>query len=76
MRKIRILNRIIYLIRCGCDLKAFSDKGVKLEKGEVLPTAQGNIEIIDADETTITIANNHALAGKKLFFEIEVIDIK
>ena len=58
------------------ELKSFIDAWVKLEKGWVLPTSQGNIDILDADETSITIKNNNELAGKTLFFDIEVVDIK
>ena len=58
------------------ELQSFVDAGVKLEKGGVLQTGQWNLEIMDADDTTVSIANNHELAGKKLFFDIEVIDIK
>lgn len=58
------------------ELQSFIDAWIKLEKGWVLPTSQWNIDIIDADETSITIANNNQLAWKTLFFDIEVIDIK
>ena len=58
------------------ELQSFVDAGLKLEKWEVLQTAQGNLDIIDADNTTISIANNHELAGKTLNFDIEVVDIK
>ncbi|MFK7779752.1 MAG: peptidylprolyl isomerase [Candidatus Gracilibacteria bacterium] len=58
------------------DLQSFIDSGVKLEAGEVLPTAQGEIKIIGADEISITIENNHPMAGKTLNFDIELIEIK
>ncbi len=58
------------------ELQSFIDSGVKLEKGEVLPTDRWNIEILDANEDSITIKNTNELAWKKLFFDIEVIDIK
>ena len=57
------------------ELQSFIDNWVKLEKWEVLPTGQWNIDIIDSDETSITIENKNELAWKKLFFDIEVIDI-
>ncbi len=58
------------------ELQSFVDAGLKLEKWEILQTGQWNLEIIDADDTTVSIANNHALAGKTLHFDIEIIDIK
>ena len=57
------------------ELQSFIDNWVKLEKWEVLPTGQWNIDIIDSDETSITIENKNELAWQKLFFDIEVIDI-
>ena len=47
-----------------------------MEKWVILPTQVWNIEIIDADDTTITIDANHAMAGKTLNFDIEIVDIK
>lgn len=58
------------------ELKSFIDAWIKLEKGGELPTAQWNIKILDSDDKTITIENNNKLAGKKLNFDIEVVDIK
>jgi FKBP-type peptidyl-prolyl cis-trans isomerase 2 len=34
------------------------------------------VKVISKDETTATIDLNHPLAGKKLIFEIELIDVK
>jgi len=58
------------------ELQSFIDAWVKLEKWGVLPTAQWNIDILDSDDDSITIANNNPLAGEKLFFDIELLDIK
>ena len=58
------------------ELQSFIDAGVKLEKWEILPTGQWDIDIIDSDKDSITIKNTNKLAGKTLFFDIEVIDIK
>ncbi|MDD3145213.1 MAG: peptidylprolyl isomerase [Candidatus Gracilibacteria bacterium] len=57
------------------NLADFEKAGYKLEKGTVLPTQIGNIEIIDSDETTITVDGNHPMAGKVLNFDIEIKDI-
>ncbi|MDQ7009869.1 MAG: peptidylprolyl isomerase [Candidatus Gracilibacteria bacterium] len=57
-------------------LKSFEDNGIKLEVGEKLPTQYGSFIIKIVTEKEITIDTNHELAGKKLFFDIEVIDIK
>jgi len=58
------------------DLQSFVDAWVKLEAWEMLPTWQWEIKIISADETTITIENNHPMAGKTLNFDIELVEIK
>jgi len=58
------------------ELKVFEEAGFKLEKGTILPTQVWNIEIINSDESTITIDANHAMAWKTLNFDIEIIDIK
>lgn len=58
------------------DLQSFIDAWIKLEAWEVLPTAQWEIVIKWADETSITIDNNHPLAWKVLNFEIEIVGIK
>jgi peptidylprolyl isomerase len=58
------------------DLVSFTNAWIKLEIGEKLPTQYGNFEIIEADENSITIDQNHELAWKKLIFEVEIIKIK
>jgi len=52
------------------NLADFEQAGFKLEKGTVLPTQIWNIEIIDSDETTITVDWNHPMAWKVLNFDI------
>ena len=58
------------------ELQSFIDAWIKLEKWEFLETAQGKIEIIADDETSITITNNHPMAGKTLNFDIELVEIR
>jgi len=58
------------------DLVSFTSAGIKLEKGEKLPTQSGEFEIIKVDEETITIDVNHPLAWKKLTFEVKIESIK
>ena len=58
------------------DLVSFVNAWVKLEKWEKLPTQYGMFEIIDTDKETVTIDANHALAWKKLTFEVKVVEIK
>jgi len=57
------------------ELKAFEDAWIKLEKGQVLPTDIWNIEIVNSDETTVTLNGNHPMAGKTLKFDIEMVNI-
>ncbi|MDD2908055.1 MAG: peptidylprolyl isomerase [Candidatus Gracilibacteria bacterium] len=58
------------------NLVDFENAGFKLEKGTVLPTQIGNIEIMESDESTVTVDGNHPMAGKVLNFDIEIVDIK
>ncbi|NVP17222.1 peptidylprolyl isomerase [Candidatus Gracilibacteria bacterium] len=58
------------------DLVPFENAGFELKTGTILPTQMGNIEIIADDEMTVTIDANHAMAGKTLNFDIEIVDIK
>ena len=53
-------------------LKTFIEAGIKLEKGNTLPTERGNFLIKDVTDTEVIIDINHSLAGKKLNFEIEL----
>ena len=50
--------------------------GILLKKWEFLEIEWQKIEILDDDEKTITVKNNHPLAGEKIFFDIEIVDIK
>jgi FKBP-type peptidyl-prolyl cis-trans isomerase 2 len=56
--------------------KDFEDNWIVLETGAILPTAMWDLEILWADETTITIDGNNPMAGKTLNFELEVVEIK
>jgi len=57
-------------------LQSFVDAWISLTVWEVLPTSRWQFVIIDADDKTVTIDTNHSLAWKKLFFDIEIKDIK
>ena len=57
-------------------LKEFEANWIKLEVWEKLPTQYGTFTIKKATDKEITIDVNHELAGQKLFFDIEVVDIK
>ncbi len=56
-------------------LKSFTDAWVKLEKWAILETQIWDIEILDSDETTVTLDWNHPMAGKTLNFDIEMVNI-
>ncbi len=56
-------------------LKSFTDAWVKLEKWAILETQIWDIEILDSDETTVTLDWNHPMAGKTLNFDIEIVNI-
>lgn len=58
------------------DLLSFIDAGIELKAWWVLPTGQWEIKILKADENSITIENNHPMAGKTLNFDIELVEIK
>ncbi len=57
-------------------LSSFTAAGFKLEKWEKLPTWMWDLEILEVTETWVTLDVNHSLAGKKLIFEVKVVDIK
>ncbi len=57
-------------------LEEFEANGIKLDVGEKLPTQYWTFIIKKSTKKEITIDINHELAGKKLFFDIEIIDIK
>jgi cyclophilin family peptidyl-prolyl cis-trans isomerase/FKBP-type peptidyl-prolyl cis-trans isomerase 2 len=58
------------------DLASFEEAGIKLEAGNDLPTQHGVFKIKEVKEDDIFIDVNHALCGKTLTFDIEIIDIK
>jgi len=54
--------------------------GKEVQKGMVLTikTPQGQnfpVRIVDVKEDTVTLDLNHPLAGQKLFFKIEILDV-
>lgn len=53
-----------------------AESGEKLEAWSMLQTAQWNVKVLKVDGDKITLDLNHELAWKKLFFDIEIIDIK
>lgn len=58
------------------ELVSFTNAGFKLEKWEKLPTQTGELTVLDADKETVTLDLNHALAWKKLIFEVKIESIK
>lgn len=58
------------------DLSSFEDAGIKLEAWSELPTQHGVFKIKEVKEDDIFIDVNHALSGKTLTFDVEIIDIK
>lgn len=58
------------------DLASFEEAWIKLEVWSVLPTQYWEFKIVEVTDTEVTIDVNHALAGKTLNFDIEIIDIK
>ena len=57
-------------------LASFEAAGYKLEAGETIPTQFGQIAIKEVDGENITLDLNHPLAGKKLMFDVELLEIK
>ena len=58
------------------DLVSFSSAGYELKVWEKLPTQMWELTIIAVDDENITLDTNHALAGKSLTFEVELVKIK
>ena len=58
------------------DLASFTAAGFELKVGEKLPTQMWELAIIKVTEEEVTLDMNHALAGKKLTFEVELVEIK
>jgi FKBP-type peptidyl-prolyl cis-trans isomerase 2 len=57
------------------DLASFEKAGIKLEAWNELPTQFGIFKIKEVKGEDIIVDTNHALSGKTLTFEIEIIDI-
>jgi FKBP-type peptidyl-prolyl cis-trans isomerase 2 len=55
---------------------SFETAGIKLEAGAELPTQFGVFKIKEVSWDDIIVDINHALSGKTLTFEVEIIDIK
>jgi FKBP-type peptidyl-prolyl cis-trans isomerase 2 len=58
------------------DLVSFEQAGIKLEAGSELPTQFGVFKIKEVKDEDVIVDINHALAGKTLTFDVEIIDIK
>lgn len=58
------------------DLVSFEQAGIKLESGSELPTQFGVFKIKEVKDEDVIVDINHALAGKTLTFDVEIIDIK
>ncbi len=58
------------------DLQSFVEAWIKLEVWEKLPTQYWYFTIKEVQEEEIIIDLNHELAWEKLYFDIEIIDIK
>ena len=58
------------------DLASFEEAGIKLEAWAELPTQFGIFKIKEVKGEDIIVDTNHALSGKTLTFEVEIIDIK
>lgn len=67
---------LIEIVVPKSELKQFEQMWLKLEKWELLQTANGNIEILDSNDETVTLNNPSDLAWEVLFFDIEIIEIK
>jgi FKBP-type peptidyl-prolyl cis-trans isomerase 2 len=39
------------------------------------PQGPVNVKVVEINEETVTLDGNHPLAGKKLIFEIEVVEV-
>ncbi len=57
-------------------LADFEKNGIELKVWNKLPTQFWQLIIKETTTTEITLDMNHELAGKELFFEIEVVDVK
>ena len=51
-------------IEIGMQLQAYDEEGMQI------------LTIVDVSDTEVTLDGNHPLAGKKLIFDVEVLDIR
>jgi len=58
------------------DMVSFEQAGIKIEAGSDLPTQFGVFKIKEVNDEDVVIDINHALSGKTLNFDIELVDIK
>jgi FKBP-type peptidyl-prolyl cis-trans isomerase 2 len=58
------------------DMVSFENAWIKIEAWSELPTQFGVFKIKEVNDEDVIIDINHALAGKTLTFDIEIIDIK
>ena len=59
-------------------MSAFNKTNITLKKGMKLYVGKMRIpaKVAEVNETTILLDFNHPLAGKKLFFDIKILDIQ
>lgn len=58
------------------DMVSFEQAGIKIEAWADLPTQFGVFKIKEVQDEDVIIDINHALSGKTLNFDIELVDIK
>lgn len=58
------------------DMVSFEQAGIKIEAWSDLPTQFGVFKIKEVNDEDVIIDINHALSGKTLNFDIELVDIK
>jgi FKBP-type peptidyl-prolyl cis-trans isomerase 2 len=58
------------------DMISFENAWIKIEAWSELPTQFWVFKIKEVNDEDVIIDINHALAGKTLTFDIEIVDIK